>query len=163
MSRAQRLTEEVELLKQGKVQLEKDKAGLAAARDEQVSRAQRLTEEVELLKQGKVQLEKDKASAVAALDEQSKRAQQLATEVEQIKREKAEIEQEKLAIQKEKEGQSNLLTQHGNQFNDLNSKYKKELRNSADLANRQQILEEELVRAVAQIDLIKEIMRETSI
>lgn len=157
------LGQDNEELKQGKAQLEKDKAGLMAARDEQASREQQLTQEVQLLRQGKVQLEKDRASAVAALDEQSKRAQQLATEIEQIKREKAQIEQEKLTLQKEKEGQSNLLTQHANQINDLNCKYKKELGNSADLAKRQQVLEEELVRAVAQIDLIKEMMRETGL
>jgi len=87
----QQLCQDNEELKQGKAQLEKDKADLAAARNEQVGRAQQLVKEVEQLTQAKAVAEKLAAEraqqseqATKAKDEQAKFAQELQVQLDQL-------------------------------------------------------------------------------
>jgi FkbM family methyltransferase len=101
----EQLSQDNEELKRGKEQLEKDKADLAAARNEQVDRAQQLAQEVMQLIQGKTVAEKLAAEraqqadqAIKAKDEQAKLAQERLAQIEQLTQ--AKTVSEKLAAER---------------------------------------------------------------
>jgi hypothetical protein len=131
---------------------------LQRALDEQTKLAQQRGQEVDSLKQKQGQLEQEKAAVVAARDEQTKLAQQRGQEVDSLKQKQGQLEQEKAAVVAARDEQTKLAAGHLKQVTELQGQIQSRQSSEAELTTRQQLMHEEMVRAEAQLDLIKEML-----
>lgn len=154
--------------------LERDKqARLAAERQaqlEQLTQAKAAVElelgrEIEALKQVQAEREQEIALLEQARDQQARLAEERQTANEALAKEKAELAQAKAQLEQEKsvlagrhEEQAKLAAERLKQINELQQQIQSRQANEAELAARQQMMHEEMVRAEAQLDLIKDML-----
>ncbi len=82
----------------------------------------------------------------------------LAKEKAELAQAKAQLEGEKSALAGRHEEQAKLAAERLKQINELQQQAQSRQAGEAELASRQQLMQEEMVRAEAQIDLIKDIL-----
>lgn len=118
---------------------------------------QQLRQDNEELMQGKAQLEKDKADLVAERDEQEGRAQQLVQKIEQLTQAKAVAE--KLAAERTQQAEqaTKARDEQSTLFNERLAKLQQLEKINLELDAKQQLMNEELLKVTAQIELIKEL------
>jgi hypothetical protein len=117
--------------------------------------------EIETLKQVRAQLEAEKAALAGRQEESAQLAEERGREIETLKQVRAQLEAEKAALAGRQEESAQLATERLNQINELQRQIQSRQAGEADLAARQQLMHEEMVRAEAQLDLIKDmILRE---
>jgi len=121
--------------------------------------------EVEALKQVQAQREQDIAQLTQARDEQAQLATERQATLDAQTKEKAELSQAKVQLESEKsalagryEEQEKLAAERLKQINELQQQIQTREASEEELASRQQLMHEEMVRAEAQIDLIKDIL-----
>ncbi|HRL74800.1 MAG TPA: hypothetical protein PLC86_03490, partial [Candidatus Accumulibacter phosphatis] len=118
------------------------------------------------------ELEKEVQALTVARNEQSTLAAERLTQMEALVRAKQALEQQKSVLteqlgQLEKEvkthaqardEQAKLATERQNQIASLQQQMESKRASDAELSARQQLMHEELLRAEAQIDLIKDVL-----
>ena len=91
-------------------------------------------------------------------EKQVKLAEARAREIEALQTAKAQLEQEKSALAGRQEEQAKLAAERLKQINELQQQINSRQVGEAELAARQQLMHEEMVRAEAQLDLIKDML-----
>ena len=159
--------------------LQRDKAELA----EQVTQAQALAQEraqaIEAANAALQQLQSEKAaldgqlaqlqqqlgSLAQARDEHDqqrqaaeKRLAERARENEALKADRGKLEEEKVALTRKIEEIQRLADERLKQVNDFKQQLEKLKAGEAEMVTRQQLMQQEITRAEAQLDLIKEIL-----
>ena len=111
------------------------------------------------------QLESEKSALAGRHDEQAKLAAErqaaldaLAKEKAELAQAKAQLEQEKSALAGRHDEQAKLAAERLKQINELQQQIQSRQAGEAELSARQQMMHEEMVRAEAQLDLIKDIL-----
>jgi peptidoglycan hydrolase CwlO-like protein len=79
-------------------------------------------------------------------------------EIEGLKAAQAQLESEKSALVGRREEAEKLAAERLKQINELQQQIQSRQAGEADLAARQQMMHEEMVRAEAQLDLIKDML-----
>lgn len=79
-------------------------------------------------------------------------------EIEALQAAKAQLEQEQTALVGRQEETAKLAAERLKQINELQQQIQSRQAGEADLATRQQLMHEEMVRAEAQLDLIKDML-----
>jgi len=79
-------------------------------------------------------------------------------ELELLKQSQAKLEEEKTVLAGRHEKQSKLAAERLKQINELQQQIQNRQAGEADQAARQQLMHEEMVRAEAQLDLIKDML-----
>jgi hypothetical protein len=149
---------EIDGLNTAQAQLEQEKAALAAREEEQAQLAAALAREVEVLKEAQAQLEQEKAVLTRQQDEQTQLAAERGRELDALKAVQAQLEQEKAALAARQEETLKLAQERLNQITELQQQMQSRHAAEAELAKRQHFVQEELVRAEAQLDLIKDLV-----
>ncbi len=147
----------VEAIQQAKTLQEQEKAALTRRHDEQAKLAAERGQALEALKQAKAQLEQDKAALSGRHDEQAKLAAERGQALEALKQAQAQLEQEKAALSRQHDEQAKLAAERQKQLAELQQRISSHLAAETTLSTRQQLLQDELVRAESQLDLIKDI------
>ena len=121
---------------------------LSNERDEQSRLAAERAREIETL------LKKTKAQHAAAQQQLVERDSQLAAQQEALNR----LDQDKTQLVAQRNTTQQLAAARLTEINELQQHIKKHQAEVADLSARQQLMHEEMVRAEAQLDLIKDVM-----
>jgi hypothetical protein len=150
--------EEVEALKQAKMQVEQEKLALISRHDEAAKQSAACRQELDGLKRANAQLEQEKSTLAGRHDEAVKQATTRAQEVDVLKQAKAQLEQERSAMAGRYDEAARLAAERLMQINALQQKIQSREAGEAELAARQQLIQDEMVRAEAQLDLIKEML-----
>ena len=149
--------EQAELAMQRQIEL--DAMRLAQAQKEQEISA--LTEQREALhaEMTALSLIRDEYTALAGRQEEAaKLAAERGREVEALKAAKVQLEQEKSALAGRQEEQAKVAAERMKQITELQEQIKSHKAVESELSTRQQGMQEELVRAEAQLDLIKDML-----
>jgi hypothetical protein len=155
-----------------RAEVEKQIKQLAGERDDQSKLAFERGRELDSLKAAKVRLEQDKAQLEqdkaqleqgksALADRQDELQQQLAErgrELDSLKAAKVRLEQERSALTGRGEESAKLAVERLKRVDELQQQIQIREAGEADLMARQQLMREEMVRAEAQLDLIKEML-----
>jgi hypothetical protein len=104
--------------------------------------------EIEGLKAAQAKLEQEKTAL----------AEDRGREIEGLKAAQAQLESEKSALVGRREEAEKLAAERLKQINELQQQIQSRQAGEADLAARQQMMHEEMVRAEAQLDLIKDML-----
>ena len=177
------LAKEMAELAQAKAQLESEKSALAGRHDEQaklaterqaqleqLAQAKAAVElergqEIEALKQTQAQREQAIAQLTQARDGQAQLAAERQTALDALTKEKADLAQAKAQLESEKSAlagrhdeQAKLAAERLKQLNEIQQQIQSRQAGEAELVARQQLMHEEMVRAEAQIDLIKDLL-----
>ncbi|MEB2332285.1 MAG: hypothetical protein OZ916_08370 [Nitrosomonas sp.] len=157
--------QEIGALKQVKMQLEQEKAALAQQNAEQVQLTEERGREIEALKQIQaqqeqtlVQLEQEKQTLKAQQEESRKQLVERDRKIEELKHAQTQLTQEKAAQTKQRDEAEKLAAERLKQINELQQQIQSHQASEAELAVRQQHMQEEMARAEAQLDLIKELL-----
>ncbi len=135
------LGREIEALKLAQAQLEQEKSALAGQKETQAELAAARQAQVDLLTQSKAAEEAE-----------------LGREIEALKQAQAQLEQEKAALAGQKEAQAELAAERLRKIDELQHQAQARQASEAELSIRQQMIHEEMVRAEAQLDLIKDVL-----
>nr|WP_141661826.1 hypothetical protein [Burkholderia ambifaria] len=173
--------QEIEALKQTKARLEKDKLTLARRCEEVVSQMNncsreiaalqhskeqleldkhaliRRSEEADAFREANVQLEQDRQTLARRYDEAAKQGAGYAQEIEALKQARVRLEHEKLTLLASHDDAVKLASDRLAQLNELHQQIENRQACEVELTTRQQLMQEEMVRAEAQLDLIKEV------
>jgi len=149
---------EIEALRELQSKLEEAKTELSGRYEEQLKLTVERDRELEALKQSQSKLEEEKTVLAGRYEEQLKLAAERDRELELLKQSQAKLEQEKTALAGRYEQQSKVAVERLKQINELQQQIQNRQAGEADLAARQQLMHEEMVRAEAQLDLIKDML-----
>jgi chromosome segregation ATPase len=152
----QALTEELESVKTAKAGLESDRNALQQSEAQLKQRQQEMGKELEALKAAKAGLESDRNALQHSEAQLKQRQQELGKELEALKAAKASLESEKSILIKQQQDTAQTAEARLKQINDLKQEIETRKAKEAELEHRQQLINEEMVRAEAQIDLIKD-------
>ncbi|RKT21663.1 hypothetical protein B0G69_5064 [Paraburkholderia sp. RAU2J] len=169
--------EQVEALQLAKAELSQQKASLGTRHEEVARLATDRAREIEALTRTQKQLEQEK-SAIALKEGESSRlvivyqeqVETLTTQIEEItrlaadrgreieimKQAKAKLEQEKALLQGRHDDTAKLAADHLKQISSLQQRLQSQQVKDVEVSTRQQLMHEEMAKAEAQIDLIKE-------
>ena len=128
--------------------------GVLTACDDLDRKLQKLAQENDLLKEAGALFDKEKNELILAREEQFGRAKKLASEIEQMKQNLALLE-------KDKSGLIAVSDKHAAQAEQLASElkiYQSRQVMETDFTERKQQMNEEMARAEAQLELIKELL-----
>jgi len=164
--RADRLERELESLSQAQQALAAERDKLARSYDEQLAEGRAKEARLEALGAEMASLVRDKEALTQARDEQRNRLAELADEVERLRAECDRIEQEKRALDLSREAQAKrganeMIASLDRAEQKLSAQQQRidqleyELTESS---SRQRLLDEELVKAEAQLDLVKDLL-----
>jgi hypothetical protein len=170
-------------LAQAKAQLKLEKSALVGREEEAAKLAQERQAQIEQLAQAKAAVESERGREIEALKRaQAQRDQEIALllqardqqvqlaaerqaanealirEKAELAQAKAQLEQEKSALAGRHEEQLKLAADRLKQINELQQQIQSRQAGEAELASRQQLMHDEMVRAEAQLDLIKEML-----
>jgi hypothetical protein len=162
---------DVEALKQANAQLEHDKVALEGRFSEATRLAGESTREIAALQQAKAELEHSRAALEGRLNEAAKLAADRANDLEVLKQTKAQLEHDRAALEGrfneatrlagERTKEIETLKQSRTQLERDKVTLEERLNEAVKLASRQQLRQqlqqEEMVRAEAQLELIKDI------
>ncbi len=177
---------EVEALKQARGQLEQEKSALVGRYEEQEKLAAERQEQIDALKQAQAQLEQEKlalagrrldmekqvAMLAKARDDQAKLALEkqgqitqltqanslLEQENDHLVKRLAELERDRLAQVAHYDEQAQLVQELQKQLDELRQQVQSRTTSETEFLAHQQLMHEELARAEAQIDLIKDVL-----
>ncbi len=115
--------------------------------------------EIEVLKQTQAELEAERQAQIEQLT-QAKAAVEAkrVKEVETLRQTQATSEQEKAALADQKDEQAKLAAERLKKINELQQEAKAQQASKDEHSLRQQMMQEEMIRAEAQIDLIKDVL-----
>lgn len=164
--------QEIEALKQIQAQqeqtlihLEQEKQALIDQQEESDKQLAERDQEIGALKQAQIQLEQEKAVLVQKNTGQVQLAEERGREIEALKQVQVQqkqtltqLEQEKTAQTKQRDEAEKLATERLKQINELQQQIQSYQTSEAELATRQQRMQEEMARAEAQLDLIKDML-----
>ena len=145
-------------LTERRTQIESQLKELARVRDEQAKLAAERHTQIEALKQAQAKLEQEKTALAGRHDEQARLAAERHTQIEALKQAQAKFEQEKTALTGRHDEQAKLAAERLKQINELQQQTQSRHAGEAELSARQQMMHEEMVRAEAQLDLIKDML-----
>jgi len=156
---------ELEALEAARTQLEEEKVALAQQHAVQTELAAQRARELEARE---VMLKTKEEENVLLLDqlqivqEELERhhfeAQQAVERIQELEAARTQLEEEKAALAQQHTEQAELAAQRLHQMSELQEQIKSRMAAESDLASRQQGMQEELVRAEAQLDLIKDML-----
>ena len=149
---------EFDALKQVQTQLEQEKQALAGERDVQAELLEARGREFDALKQVQTQLEQEKQALAGERDAQAKLLEARGRELDELKQAKAQLDRERQALAGERDAHAKLAAERLKQISELQQQLQSRQSNETELMTRQQMLQEEMARAEAQLDLIKELL-----
>jgi hypothetical protein len=167
---------EVEALKRVSLRLEQEKSALEERLGEATNRVEqeRLvsiakheetakmlashSEEIDALKQSKAQMEREKLALAAMRNDAAEQLVKRGQEVEALKQAEARLEEERSALVRRCNDATQLAVGRLKQINELQQQIHIGQASKASLVVRQQLMQEEMVRAEAQLDLIKDVL-----
>lgn len=114
--------------------------------------------EIETLNEVRAQLEQERSVLAERYEAQAQLAAERGREIEALNEARAQLEQEKAALAEELEEQAQLAAERLKQRNELQQKNQNWQAAETELTTRQQLMQEEMVRAEAQLDLIKDML-----
>lgn len=157
--------QEIGALKQIQGRLEQEKAVLVQKNVKQMQLVEERDYEIEALKQVQAQqqqilaqLEQEKQTLKAQQEESRKQSVERDRKIEELKQAQTQLTQEKATQTKQRDEAEKLATERFKRISELQQQIQNYQTSEAELATRQQRMQEEMVRAEAQIDLIKELL-----
>ena len=146
-------------------QLEREKQALEAQQEERDKQIAERNQKIEAFKQAQVQLEQEKAALAQRIVEQMQLTEERGREIAALKQVQvqqkqtlAQLEQERVAQTKRHDEAEKLAAERLKQINELKQKIQSHQSSEAESATRQQRMQEEMARAEAQLDLIKDML-----
>lgn len=146
-------------------QLEREKQALEAQQGERDKQIAERDQKIEAFKQAQAQLEQEKAAIAQQNAEQMQLTEERGREIAALKQVQvqqkqtlAQLEQERAAQTKQRDEAEKLAAERLKQINELKQKIQSHQTSQAELAVRQQRMQEEMARAEAQLDLIKDML-----
>ncbi|WP_276817645.1 MULTISPECIES: hypothetical protein [Nitrosomonas] len=163
---------EIEALKQVQIQqqqilaqLEQEKVVLVQKNAEQIKQTEESSREIEALKQVQIQqqqtlaqLEQEKQTLKAQQEESKKQSVERDRKIEELKQAQTQLTQEKAAQTKQRDEAEKLAAERLKRISELQQQIQNHQTSEAELATRQQRMQEEMARAEAQLDLIKDML-----
>ena len=157
--------QEIEALKQVQMQLEQERAAFAQKNVEQRQLTEERMREIEALKQVQAQqqqtltqLEQEKQTLKAQQEESRKQLVERDRKIEELKQAQTQLTQERATQTKQRDEAEKLATERLKRISELQQQIQSHQTSEAELATRQQRIQEEMARAEAQLDLIKELL-----
>jgi len=142
-----------------RVEIEKQLRNLSRERAEQSELAAKRGREVETLRVTQAQLEEEKSALSKERAEQALLAAERGREVEALRVTQVQLEQEKSELSKERAEQSKLAAERGREVETLRETQVELEQEKSDLSKeRLRLIQEEMVRAEAQLDLVKDVL-----
>ena len=115
-------------------------------------------QEIESLSQAKAQVETEKAGLAGTLEEAAQLAEARRQEIEALSQAKAQVEADKAGLAGALEEAAKLAEVRRHEIESLRQQLESQDAGKTELASRQQLIHQEMVRAEAQIDLIKDML-----
>jgi hypothetical protein len=137
----EKLGREIDILKQAQTKLEEEKTALVEQKDEQVKLSADLQLQVDQLVKDKTEIE-----------------EKFGREIDILKKAQTKLEEEKAVLAGQKDEQAKLVTKGRQQIDELRQQVKTKQDSEAELLMRQNVMQEEIVRAEAQLELIKDML-----
>ena len=163
--RAAERDQEIGKLKQVQMQLEQEKAVLLQKNVEQRQLTEERMREIEALKQVQAQqqqilaqLEQEKQTLKAQQEESRKQSVERDGKIEELKQAQTQLTQEKAAQTKQGDEAKQLAAERLKRISELQQQIQSHQTSEAELVTRQQHMQEEMARAEAQLDLIKDML-----
>ncbi len=157
--------QEIGALKQIQIRLEQEKAVLVQKNVEQMQLVEERDHEIEALKQVQAQqqqilaqLEQEKQTLKAQQEESRKQSVERDRKIEELKQAQTQLTQEKAAQTKQRDETEKLAAERLKRISELQQQIQNHEASEAELATRQQHMQEEMARAEAQLDLIKDML-----
>jgi len=138
--------------------IEKQVTALTEAQAEQAQVATQRQIELDVMRRTLDQKEKEISALAQQHAEQTELAAQRGRALEALEAARTQLEEEKAALAQQHTEQAELAAQRLHQMSELQEQIKSRMAAESDLASRQQGMQEELVRAEAQLDLIKDML-----
>jgi hypothetical protein len=148
----------IETLKAAQAQLAQEKSALLVKHVEQFELAAERGRTIAALKETQTQLEKEKSELLVKHAELVKLVEERARMLELIKTAQAKQEEEKAVLRVQYAEQAKLAAERAPQIKALQEQIQSRLAMESELSTRQQGMQEELVKAEAQLDLIKDML-----
>ncbi|MDN8011728.1 hypothetical protein QZN06_24445 [Burkholderia multivorans] len=151
-------TRRVEMLEQVNAQLELEKTRLARRLESAADQAVERARELEELRQANAQSELARQTLAALHEDAIKLEAERKGEIEQLQLAKKQLEIEKSTLLNQHGESSRLVADHAEQINALQRQLANQQARDTESKARQMQVQEEMVRAEAQLELIKDIL-----
>jgi hypothetical protein len=156
---------EIRILNETRARLEQEKSNLVAQSEESADLAASRLREIETLTQGLHDIKQEKEGLSGQLEESARVSAGRQEEIDSLRQAAGKFEQERAQLKKsieeltrQRDEQSRLARDRIGQIEELQRKVREREAEESELATRQQIIREELVKAEAQLDLMKDIL-----
>lgn len=156
---------EIRILNQTRAHLEQQLSALVAQNDELANLAETRLGDIETLRQGLNDIEQEKAGLTAQLEASARLSAEREAKIDCLSQASGKFDQERAELKKsieeltrQRDEQSRLAQDRIRQIEEMQRKAQEREAAETELATRQELIHEEMVRAEAQLDLLKEIL-----
>ncbi|WP_233835406.1 hypothetical protein [Paraburkholderia sp. ZP32-5] len=158
MRRISHYTDEVETLTQARALFEQQNLALEEQRDDVAKRLAECTRDVDSLKQAEAQLKQEKQALNERHDEVVAQMSDSVREIDALRQAKNTAEQERLTLAEKFGASTKLSAVYLEQISALKQQIETAQIRDTELGTRQKVMQEEMMRAEAQLDLIKDLL-----
>ena len=156
---------EIRILNETRAQLEQQKLALTAQGEDSANLASARLGEIETLTQALTDIVQEKAGLTAQIEESVRLSSERQAKIDSLCQSAGEFEQKRAELEKsieeltgQRDEQSRLAQDRGRQVEEMQRKAQEREAAESELATRQEMIRDEMARAEAQLDLLKEIL-----